>query len=50
MRNLRKLLAALIVVTMIVSSLGAFAEEGSAAWTEETTTDGWIKVTQVLLF
>ena len=46
MRNLRKLLAALIVVTMIVSSLGAFAEEGSAAWTEETTTDGWIKVTQ----
>ena len=46
MRNLRKLLAALIVVTMIVSSLGAFAEEGSAAWTEETTADGWIKVTQ----
>ena len=46
MRNLRKLLAALIVVTMIVSSLGAFAEEGSAAWTEETTADGWIMVTQ----
>ena len=28
MRNLRKLLTALIVVTMLVSSLGAFAEAG----------------------
>ena len=46
MRNLRKLLTALIVVTMLVSSLGAFAEAGSAAWTEETTADGWILVTQ----
>ena len=46
MRNLRKLLSALIVAVMLISSLGAFAEEGAATWTEETTADGWIMVTQ----